>query len=54
MTRENPPMRLLRLVLITLLLLGAIVTLVPEEANPLRLDAPVDTIASTGTSEGPN
>lgn len=54
MTHQNPPLRLLRLVLITLLLLGAIAMLVPEEAHTVGVDVPVDTLAASGASATPN
>ena len=44
---EQPPMRLLRVLLITLLLLAAIVTLVPEEPQALPAANPGKTVATS-------
>lgn len=47
---EQPPMRLLRVLLITLLLLAAIVTLVPEEPQALPSVGSGKTVASSDVS----
>jgi hypothetical protein len=49
MTLERPPLRVMRMILITLLLLAAIVLLVPEEHTEIGVDRPVESLAVSDT-----
>lgn len=51
MTYERPPLRLLRVLLITALLLAAIVTLVPEEPQRVPEGSGDKALAATESSK---